>query len=275
VLLGKIKGEFMPRNTVNVAIVYCVIMVLLLSIIWIQMIFKQDAAHVHTNATGMLQINTIYEKCRWIFLTKELQLIMQTLAHISYKEQIACLKAYMKDEELSNLQLKTVILFKTAMLHKKNNKRVNMLNILSEYTNKKQLLLKIAASDCPEIIPVLYTWIKTHTEDFVQEQISGVYNYAIKYNNPLLFNCLLEYDIPLQQNQASAYLHTVLHEQKHKAFICLLVKAGAKIMAQTVVHNSINNSFLGLRDAKNAFYRGMFSEMCTDKNLLKSTYLLT
>lgn len=253
----------MPRDAVNVVMLYCIAIVLLLSIVWIQMIFKRNAVQLHSTTVDMVKINTIYGKCRWVFLTKDIHLIMQVLTHISYKEQIACLKAYMNDEQLSDLELKTVILFKTALLHKKNNKRVHILNMLPQPSKEQQLLLKIAAADCPDIIPTLYAWIKTHAEDYVQQQVSGVYNYAIRYNNPLLFNCLLEYDIPLQPNQASAYLNTVLHEQKHKAFICLLMKVGAKAISQTLAHNSINNAFLTLFDTKNPFYKGSFISSCS------------
>ncbi|HTM06264.1 MAG TPA: hypothetical protein VL201_03395 [Patescibacteria group bacterium] len=262
----------MPRNVVDTGMISCVVFALLLSMIWVQMIFKKNAAESHAHTLDTLKINTIYEKCRWIFLGKDLQLIMQTLAHISYKEQLACLKAYMDDKAVSDFQLKTVILFKTAMLHKKKGKKIHILNILPEHFREKQLLLKVAANDCSDIIPILYTWIKTHTEDYAHQQVVGAYNYAIQQNNPLLFNCLLEHDIPLQANQASAYLNTVLNEQKHKAFICLLVKAGAKMVPQPMTNSPINPPLLALHDLKNIFYRHLPSALHAQKDFLNSTY---
>lgn len=251
----------MPRNVVNVATVYGIAFILFLSFAWIQLISKKKAMQNYLNSLNSAKTNNIYEKCRWVFVTADVPLIMQTLAHVSYKEHIVCLKKYIEDKRLFDLELKTVILFKTANLYKKNSKKIQFFSILSEEIKQKQLLLKVAAVHCPEIIPSLYSWLKMQDQDYVQKQVSAVYNYAINNNNPLLLDCLLGYDIPLHPNEASEYLKIVLNEQKHTAFVCLLMKAGAKIAPQSLIKTLINNKLLVFQDAKNIVYQNLFSSI--------------
>lgn len=258
-LPGKAKGEFMPRNIVNSTTIYGVAFVLLLSIVWIQFVLKENAIQNHLHMLNHVKTNDIYKKCRWVFATGDLELIMHTLAHASYKEHVACLKEYMEDTSLTDSQFKTVVLFKAAGLHKKNGKKIRFFDLLPEKVRKEQLLLKMAAIHCPEIIPPLYGWLKMQPEDYVQRQVSEVYAYAIKDNNPLLFDCLLEYDIPLNPHQATEYLHVVLNEDKHQAFVCLLMKAGAKMSPQSIMNKFVSNQLIALQESKNVFYKQLFT----------------
>lgn len=237
---------------------YGVAFILLLSIMWVQIASKKKLMKRYLNTLHSTKTDTIYEKCRWIFHTKDLPLIMQTLAHVSYKEHIACLKAYVEDDTLSDLYLKTVILFKTASLYKEKGKRIYFLNMLSEEIKEKQLLLEIAATHCPDIIPTLYGWLRTQGKDYLEEQVSAVYNNAIKNNNPLVFDCLLEYDIPLHPKQAAEYLKIVLNEKKHQAFVCLLIKAGAQIIPNPSINQTLGTQLIAFQEAKNIFYNHFF-----------------
>ncbi|RTL07214.1 hypothetical protein EKK58_03495 [Candidatus Dependentiae bacterium] len=248
----------MPRNVVNVALVYGIAFSLALSIMWVQIATKKKALRQHLNNLHSSKAYTMYEKCKWILHTGDLSLIMQTLAHVSYKEHTAFLKAYIADKTLSDIHLKTVVLFKTASLYKKKNKRIHFLNMLSEEIKEKQLLLQIAATYCPDIIPALYGWLKTQSKDYVEKQVSTVYNNAIDNNNPLLFDCLLEYDIPLHPKQASEYLKIVLNEKKHHAFVCLLIKAGAQVTYHQSINQVMGTQLIAFQNTKNLFYKHFF-----------------
>ncbi|QQR53498.1 hypothetical protein IPH25_01375 [bacterium] len=52
------------------------------------------------------------------------------------------------------------------------------------------------------------------------------YEYALKNNDPVFFAALMEYNVPIEQPDAVNYLTCVLEQQKHEAFVQLLLRAG-------------------------------------------------